>query len=114
MNSTSLRAVSPSRFAWLLWLVLLLPAAQVLATAHALSHVAPIAGIGDGQQAPQDASCALCLSAAAVSGGALTGSPPPLPQVELRGEAPPVLPDVRWPAPTAPVYRSRAPPLFAR
>ncbi len=114
MQTTPLRAVSPSRFAWLLWLALLLPAAQVLAAAHTLSHVAPVAGTDGGQQAPQDASCALCLSAAAVSGGALTGAQQPLPHVELRGKASPVLPYVRWGAPTAPVYLSRAPPLFAR
>ncbi len=63
------------RFAWLLWLALVLPVAQVLAVDHALSHVGAGRDV-DGKQAPHGAHCDLCLAAAAVTGGAPLATPP--------------------------------------
>ena len=76
-------ALSPHhRFAWLLWLVLLLPLAQTAATLHLLSHatsdLAGESGRADGQPAIDPAHCDLCLTAAA-----LLGAAPPLPHAVL-------------------------------
>ena len=54
------RPVSPRRFAWLLWLGLLLPVAQAAAACHALSHVRGAAnGESDGKRAPPADHCDL-------------------------------------------------------
>jgi hypothetical protein len=106
------RTVPQRRLVWLLWLALLLPVAQAAATWHALSHTRVDTGPeSDGKQALHTGHCDLCLTAAAVSGGALPGAPLSLP-----------LPATRHAAPTAVVggvslarpvraYLSRAPPF---
>lgn len=102
-----------SRFAWLLWLGLLLPVAQLAAATHALSHVR-LAGSGDPHpQAPHLAHCDLCLTAAAIGGAA--------PPAAVAAFVAPTLPSsqtdgfVAAPRSVATVlaYRSRAPPVLA-
>jgi hypothetical protein len=101
--------------AWLVWLGLLLPFAQVGAVVHTFAHTRPDASRdGDDKQAPRAAQCDLCLIGAAVGSGA------PLPHVEppialALGQAAPeaARPDVWAAAPTHP-YRSRAPPDASR
>jgi len=100
---------------WLLWLAMLLPLAQAAANWHALSHTAASAAGGEtdsDSKALHASSCALCLSAAVVSSGALPSKPPGLlllasshaaPQVAIHG----VHHAVDWPA-----YQSRAPPVI--
>lgn len=58
--------------AWLFCLALLVPLAQSVATMHGYSHVGATAdGHRDGDLAPQASHCDLCLTAAALAGGAL-------------------------------------------
>jgi hypothetical protein len=99
------------RFWWLLCLVLMLPAAQAAAGWHALSHTGSVApGDGDGKLARHLTHCELCLSAVAVTGGALTcKSEPPAgsPGIDVTAQA---LSSVVWLAPPVRAYLSRAPP----
>jgi hypothetical protein len=99
--------------AWLLWLALLLPLAQTAASWHVLSHVnAGQAGEPDEQQAIHQAHCELCLSAAALIGGA--------PLVSLSDLVPAgALAEVVFAyllgvphTPAAHAYESRAPPFL--
>lgn len=60
---------------WLLWLALLLPIAQAMAGAHALSHAGE--RVNDGLVHQVD--CDLCLVAAHLGAGAPTTQPQPLP-----------------------------------
>lgn len=59
------------RSAWLFWFALLLPLAQVAASAHLLSHVhSEASGSNDDQHAIHLEQCDLCLAAVTVAGGA--------------------------------------------
>lgn len=92
--------------------MLLLPMAQTAATLHVLSHVNSERVDGfDGKQAVHHGHCDLCLSAAALIGGAPLASSPPLPAAKLLLEvAIADSDDLRLPA--APrAYDSRAPPF---
>jgi hypothetical protein len=112
MHASSLRTTLPRRFAWLLWLGLLLPVAQVAAACHALSHTSDIvSGQADGKQAPHASHCDLCLSAAAIAGGALPGAIPAFVHPSLRHSIPQERVADVWPALPLRAYRSRAPPL---
>ncbi len=106
---------SQRHLAWLLWLALLLPLAQSAATWHLLSHVrADQVDTDGGKPAIHLSQCDLCLSAAALAGGAPLRSTPHLPQAMALREAPVV--DSRgivWLA-TTPAYHSRAPPSSPR
>ena len=114
MDAPRLRSTLRRHAAWLLWLAMLFPVAQVAAGAHAISHAR--------QEACQDALdacvhpllCDLCLLGAAVAGGAPTGDAPALTLPELRHERPVAVavasPDGRF----DPAYRSRAPPSAPR
>ena len=102
-----------SRFAWLLWLGLLLPVAQLAAATHALSHVRAAGSDEPHPQAPHLAHCDLCLTAAAIGGAApatavATFVAPSLPSSQPEGF-------VAAPRSVATVlaYRSRAPPVLA-
>jgi hypothetical protein len=111
MHASPLRSTLPRRFAWLLWLGLLLPVAQVAAACHVLSHTADIvSGQADGKQVPHASHCDLCLAAAAIAGGAPFSMPsvfaPPVLGQALPGQG---FDDV-WLAPPARAYLSRAPP----
>ncbi|WP_218510340.1 hypothetical protein [Variovorax sp. dw_308] len=102
----------PRHLAWLLWLVLLLPVAQVAATSHLLSHAGEaLAAAADQKAATHVLQCDLCATAGAIAGGALAASPPSL-------ALPPAAP-VETPRPAfdnlrenllALAYQGRAPP----
>lgn len=108
----------PRRFAWLLWLVLLLPLAQTAANWHLLSHATSElsgesgeSGGADGKPAIDPAHCDLCLMAAA-----LIGAAPPVPSAVLAPSTATHTPPVSgfasvWLAPALPAYQSRAPPF---
>ena len=106
-------AASPRRrLVWLLWLVLLLPMAQTAASWHLLSHAhSGENSEADGKQPLHHTQCELCLSAAALIGGAPPVQPPGLPHPTARHERPKAAASSVWLAPTAPAYESRAPPF---
>ena len=70
MQSSLLHSFTRRHLTWLLWLVLLLPLAQTAASWHVLSHTASSQTGDDGVQAIGQERCELCLTAAAVLGGA--------------------------------------------
>jgi len=108
-----LRALPQRRFQWLLWLALLLPLAQAAALAHGYSHLRTDAAATepDGKQALHDGHCDLCLSAAALGGGALLGKLPSLPPSSAEHAAPASVEVASHLAAAIQPYRSRAPPL---
>ena len=115
MNPPRSRWIVRRCLAWLVWLGLLLPIAQVGAVVHTFAHTRPDASRdADDKQAPRAAQCDLCLLGAAVGSGA-----PPvhaeLPKPLALGQAAPevVRAEVWAAAPTHP-YRSRAPPVASR
>ena len=106
------------RFAWLLWIMLLLPLAQGAANWHAVSHAAQELGAATQDESrdpllPQTGHCDLCLTAAAIHGGALPSAPVFLPHPPAPHEAPQTALAGVWPGSPAPVYRSRAPPALS-
>jgi hypothetical protein len=106
---------SPRRFAWLLWLALLLPIAQAASVQHALSHTGQDAGIDtSGKQAPHASHCDLCLTAAGLDGSALPSEAPTLLHAVARHALPQVALSGAWIASPLRAYRSRAPPLAPR
>jgi hypothetical protein len=106
-------ALYKRRFMWLLWLALLTPIAQTVATWHALSHVQLEAtGEGGGKQALHPTLCDLCLAAAALTNGAPAAKPPSLPHLIALREAPRANFSRVWFALTARAYESRAPPFL--
>ena len=100
------------RMAWLLMLVLLLPLAQTAASWHLLSHVrAEQSAPPDGDYAIHADHCDLCLTAAALTGGA-----PPVQSVAsvaivVPAEAPGVQSSAVWFTRLPRPYESRAPPF---
>ena len=100
---------------WLMWLALLVPIAQAVAMCHVLSH-AYLTEIGeaDGKPALHQTQCDLCVTAAAVIGGATPGNPPNLQHSAALYEVPTPVSSGLWFARTAPPYQSRAPPIALR
>ena len=112
MDLARLRAHAHKRFAWLLALALLLPAAQTFAALHVLSHVQTArADTADVTHLVGQKVCDVCLVAMAIAGGA--------PSVEsfnyLQIAGPDTAPRAEWFhaffAVPAQAYESRAPPL---
>jgi hypothetical protein len=104
--------ISRRCLAWLVWLGLLLPVAQVGAAVHALSHARPDDSLV--AKLPQGGHCDLCLLGAAVGGAAPPAQLAPLPPVATRHDiAPADFADV-WSGVPAQPYRSRAPPDASR
>jgi len=115
MHSTRIRTVSQRHLGWLLWLMLLLPVAQVTASWHALSHVAiDASAASDPQHAPHPTHCDLCLTAAAVDGGAPLAAASLLALDAVRHELPQATHVTLWVASPAQAYLSRAPPIASR
>lgn len=107
------KLLSRRHLVWLLWLVLLLPVAQVAASWHVLSHVnsQPVPE-NDNRQAIHHAQCDLCLGAAALVSGAPLASASAVPATQALHEAVlPTAPIVQWRLATS-AYLSRAPPVF--
>ncbi len=112
MQSRQLPSFTRRHFAWLLWLVLLLPLAQTAASWHVLSHAASSQTGDDGAQALGQERCDLCLTAAAVLGGVPQVTTCPLALVCNTHPTTFFVPPGRiLPAP-ARAYNSRAPPHF--
>lgn len=118
MRPRPLRPASAHRLTWLLWLALLLPVAQAAAAWHAVSHTAvgSASGLGerpsgDNKQALHPVHCDLCLTAAALGGGALPSAPQWLVHPAARHQAPQATPGSPWLPPPARAYHSRAPPF---
>jgi len=110
MRSSPSSSVLRSRFGWLLWLVMLVPAAQSAASWHGYSHLAQSTR-GDDPRALHPTHCDLCLAAADLAGG---GPPTDVPRASActHGEVLPPAPVVNVSTtPTPPAYLSRAPPL---
>jgi hypothetical protein len=99
-----------SRFGWVLWLVLLVPAAQAAALWHACSHAARTERTED-QRAIHPAHCDLCLTAANLAGGSLPADVPHLPACTGCDVPASVRVVSVSSAPPTPAYLSRAPPL---
>ncbi len=96
---------------WLLWLALLTPIAQTVATTHALSHSQLEASSnGTDKQGLAHALCDLCLAAAALAGGAPPFQPPSSTHPIALREAPRADFSRVWFAVTDRAYESRAPP----
>jgi hypothetical protein len=115
MRSSAHKPALQRSLSWLFWLVLLLPVAQSAAAWHVYSHGQAEAGERDqGKPAPHSAQCDLCLAAAAVSGGALVGTPPSLVLLSARHALPEPATASVWQAPAALAYLSRAPPSAPR
>ena len=115
MHATRFRTVPQRHFVWLLWLMLLLPVAQVTASMHALSHAGTDAsGTRDPRHAPHPVHCDLCLTAAAVDGGVPLVAPPSLTPEAIRHELPRAVLVTLWLASPAQAYLSRAPPVASR
>ncbi|MEJ8848939.1 hypothetical protein [Variovorax rhizosphaerae] len=111
-----LRSRPPRHLAWLLWLVLLLPVAQVAATSHLLSHAGEaITAAVDHKAANHALHCDLCVTAGAIAGGALAADLPTLaPPPAAPSEAPRLAFDnLRDNIPTL-AYQGRAPPASLR
>ncbi len=99
------------RFMWLLWLALVLPLAQAAATWHVYSHTAQEQRDEAGhKQALHQTHCDLCLTAAALSSGALPTAPLTLPIQAASFSLPCAAFSGVWFALLSPAYLSRAPP----
>ena len=106
------RSTTHRSLVWLLGLALLLPVAQLTATWHGLSHIAAASsGPDDDRQAPHATHCDLCLTAAAVAGGALPATGAVAIFAPARQAAPQFAFSGIRAALTTPAYLSRAPPL---
>ena len=99
------------RLAWLLGLLLLLPLAQAAATWHLLSHVnAAPATSSQRDPAIHEDHCNLCLTAAAIVGGAIPSQPAASIQIMLLAGVADAIATV-WIAGAQRPYQSRAPPV---
>jgi hypothetical protein len=97
--------------AWLLVLVLLLPLAQAAASWHLLAHVnADPSKPSNGNHAIHIDHCDLCLTAVALTGGALPLQPSALAPVRGPVEAPRFQSSPAWFVRLQQLYESRAPP----
>lgn len=112
--TTSINPVLRQRFAWLLWLAMLLPLAQGVASWHAQAHWdldrPDRTGRFEDQHNAPGRLCDLCVIAAAVTGGAAVDNAPPLFVPSTPHAAPAARADGTWCAPALAVYQSRAPP----
>lgn len=115
MSNLRAHTASRRRCMWLLWLLLLLPVAQTAATMHVYTH-----GLAEeaketrelgGKLALSHAHCGICLTAAALIGGAPPAEPPALFHSTALYEVPKAKPSSAWGFPFFPAYESRAPPL---
>ncbi len=115
MRPTPSRPSTPPwrrRFAWLLWLALLMPLAQAAGAWHAVAHASALPGGEEGKHGPAQAPCELCLAAAVLGSGALPAKPFALPRPACAQEAPCASPVASALGPSPSANRSRAPPHF--
>jgi len=112
--TTSINPVLRQRFAWLLWLAMLLPLAQGVASWHAQVHWnldrPDRTSRSEDQHGTPGKLCDLCVMAAAVTGGAAIDNAAPLSHPSAPHAAPTQHADSAWQAPVPAAYQSRAPP----
>ena len=112
--TTSINPVLRQRFAWLLWLAMLLPLAQAVASWHAQTHWnvdrPDRPGGSRDQHGTPGKLCDLCVISAAVTGGAAVENAPPLSLSSTPDAAPTEHADSTWHASVPAAYQSRAPP----
>ena len=95
--------------AWVFWLALLLPLAQLGAAVHGYAHLQDPAKTSSDKHLL--ASCDVCVAAAVVGAGSAPPSPAAtLPFAPLEHAAPLQVAAIAPPIPAAIPYRSRAPP----
>lgn len=111
MRAPHSRPVRQRHLVWLLWAALLLPIAQTATAWHALSVARVDGGDAHGKQWLHHTHCDFCLTAAALSSGALAGEQPASPLPTGRHEAPQAASSGDWFAFPTCAYRSRAPPF---
>ena len=105
------RIALPKRLSWVLWLALLLPLAQSVASWHVLSHTRADAAQAAGEHAYHGAHCSLCVAAAAVHSGGLPSAAPTLAAPSETQALPRSILGSRWIADPPLAYESRAPPF---
>jgi ABC-type sulfate transport system permease component len=112
MQTARRNSFAQRHLVWLLWLVLLLPLAQTVASWHLVSHL-PTTRLTQSEDphAINPTDCTLCTSAAALIGGALLATAPAQTQTIGRFEAPIAVPIGVATTPTTIAYESRAPPF---
>ncbi len=114
MRTRQANSFSRRHFAWLLWLVLLVPLGQTAATWHLLSHVLASETADnkdDGNQAIHLDRCDLDLSAATVIGGAPLITGPDMPRATACIDAPLLALHGVFSTAFARAYDSQAPPF---
>ena len=95
--------------AWVLWLALLLPLAQLGAAVHGYAHLKDPARTSSDKHLP--AACDACVTAAAIGAGAAPAPvAPAVPLLALEHAAPRAFATAPAPCATATPYQSRAPP----
>ncbi len=100
--------------AWLVWLAMLLPMAQMAAMWHGVSHAnTRVAGADDPLDAPQTTPCDLCLAGATVTGGAALVAWPAVSPAVAAHELPALAFASVCVTALALAYRSRAPLLVS-
>jgi hypothetical protein len=115
MDSTRRRSSFRRSVAWLLWLAFVVPLAQSVVIEHSYSHVRTAASDHrNSGQAPQVNHCDLCLTAAALAGGAVLSGESRLRLAAGPDRAPREGAASVWPGLLQLAYRSRAPPFSAR
>ena len=112
MDSTRRHSSLRHSVAWLLWLALLVPLAQSAAALHGYSHVGTEAD-EHRDAALQASHCDLCLTAAALAGGALPSRPSQLVLAAGPVSVPRAAAASVWQGLATPGYQSRAPPPFS-
>lgn len=112
MSASRIHLFLKRHAAWLLAFALILPMAQAAASWHLLSHVhSQSSDRSDGHPSAWEDSCDLCLSAAALTGGAISATAAnPVPGM-VPTEAITLQRDTLWFAPVQRPYQSRAPPI---
>ena len=110
MTRPALRHRLPRLSAWVLWLALLLPLAQLAAAMHAYVHLPDPVRVSSDKHLP--APCDVCVLAAALGSAAPGGTPAGQPQLALEQPAPQAVPASRPDLAAPSHYRSRAPPAL--
>jgi hypothetical protein len=109
--SQCIRGLAAPRLAWVLWLAMLLPLAQLAANWHVQSHWdTERSGASRNKDALAGAHCGVCVSAAAVTGGGAASTPLVIAHAPARQPAAQLPDGPRWSAPLLRAYESRAPP----
>jgi hypothetical protein len=113
VSSHLVRRFAAPRLAWVLWLAMLLPLAQIAANWHAQSHWDNERSSST-KDALAGAHCGVCLNAAAVTGGSAVSTPLVIAHAPPRHHGVVLAEGPRWTAALLRAYESRAPPFSFR